>query len=1348
MPQVLLKSEPKQVGGDGSQTPSTHATLTLETYARNAKMAEVQPSKFWEIKLGWTEFLNGQWSPQYVSNASLKIESDPFNRLPSVASFRFTAGERPLDSQELNAKSSNNEILVIDVAKAQASGKPPSLAASLTHLGRFELRGTQIVVADDKRSVITNAALATCFNKITYTTTRKTIDDVKSDMAVVTQGEGPLLAFCPEVSSDMKDVNSQQITWTLAYNRMQYQKTVGLVVERTTASRVESYFGYPALDGNFTMKADQRSTTAVQRLAHDVAQPLMEQATSTDDIQALYRVLVSLPEEMREDAFGSLGGDMWHELGTPYSIYNWELGFHIFLLLVERLAATQQYDLALQVASVVFDIRGAPEPSNPSSGLFIKPPVDASASNTGGDTNVKPKGPFNRPPGHAPASDTGGNMNVKPNSADPTVKRTKPTLTDCWRFPPFKSAKLRAAGSIRDLLKALTSKTSSDEITQWLNNPFDPDTVARDRPAVYMRRFITKYVEILIAQGDVYFRQESLESMPMAVQKYIEASHLFGKAPRRMPPPTKASSTKTYAEISNPSTGKGLNAFSGTTVDLELVFPFFVDSVNANDAPHNVKSSGVLGLVPTDYFPVPPNPQVAALRDLIDDRLFKVRNSLDINGNFRQLALFEPALDPGMLVKAVSGGTSITSLYASIADGPMPNYRFALLLQKAFELCAELKAMCDAYLQIKEKRDSEQMSLLRSKQELALQGLTMDMKKMQRDDAQSAVAVLEETRSAHVMRLKYYLALTGETRAAPLPAADSGWSDIEQSIEKPTKDELAMNSQERIEMQKCDEAATLGGLASAIETVSSVLLALPNIEENVEPVGVGATLKFDAGNIGQGMLIAAGVIKNEAQAAIDMASKASRKNRLIQQLQERRFQANMAAHDIINVDKQLESQRLKIKMCELDIQTQEQQTADALATDEFLRTKYTSQSLYAWYDTSLRQTAYNTYLLAMDAAKNAERAFSFERSSTRNAASGSVALSSSYWDDSRDGFLSAQSLYLGLRRLEAAHMRRDSHDFELSKHVSLRNIDPLALLRLQTDGKATFALPEALFDFDFPGHYCRRIKSVSLTIPCIVGPYTGPCCTMKLLENCYRVKQKLDGADYYPTSLQADERFHSDHVPITTIAMSSGQQDDGTFRTGSSGDRYGPFEGAGVISRWSIELPVMRQFDYRSISDVILRLDYTALDGGKIWHDAAISELDKFLANKANFVSTTLVELTRNPNVQSMEDPESLKVTMKDIRSQLPYWARARNASQATIVQASILSTSGQKLTGATLNETQLSASNVQVSGYSVVEVAVAEAYDWEDIKLAVPRATKEQLLGKEQRLWMVLSYVLKAVKS
>ncbi len=69
--------------------------------------------------------------------------------------------------------------------------------------------------------------------------------------------------------------------------------------------------------------------------------------------------------------------------------------------------------------------------------------------------------------------------------------------------------------------------------------------------------------------------------------------------------------------------------------------------------------------------------------------------------------------------------------------------------------------------------------------------------------------------------------------------------------------------------------------------------------------------------------------------------------------------------------------------------------------------------------------------------------------------------------------------------------------------------------------------------------------------------------------------------------------------PIESIATSSGQSDSGLFELNFRDERYLPFEGLGAIGTWQLELPAaFRQFDYDSISDVVLHLRYTASDGG------------------------------------------------------------------------------------------------------------------------------------------------------
>ena len=61
-------------------------------------------------------------------------------------------------------------------------------------------------------------------------------------------------------------------------------------------------------------------------------------------------------------------------------------------------------------------------------------------------------------------------------------------------------------------------------------------------------------------------------------------------------------------------------------------------------------------------------------------------------------------------------------------------------------------------------------------------------------------------------------------------------------------------------------------------------------------------------------------------------------------------------------------------------------------------------------------------------------------------------------------------------------------------------------------------------------------------------------------------------------------------------------------------ERYLPFEGAGVISEWRIELSSpLPQFDYDTITDVVMHLRYTAREGGGVLKQQAMAELQRTL---------------------------------------------------------------------------------------------------------------------------------------
>ena len=891
----------------------------------------------------------------------------------------------------------------------------------------------------------------------------------------------------------------------------------------------------PYVDDTQAAKPTVHQNGSPAEFVHSFAHELLGTlgAGNLDDLFAYYRTKVS----DKGTAFGADKKAKYHELKAPYSLYNWEVGLHAPMALVDKMLSAQQFDQALDMCHYVFD------PAAPG--------VDA---------------------------------------------------TRFWQFPPFKE--IDATNVLEKLFLGLQPNQPDDQINEWRDKPFQPHVVARSRPSAYMKWVAMKYIEILIAYGDHYFRQNTLETVPLAIQCYVLAAHVYGPHGQRIPKRGKIVPQSYNALLDK------WDAFGNAMVELELVFPF------SNQTPLPIgTSNGVVGLAnvfgfaSTLYFCIPDNPQLRALRDTIDDRLFKIRHCQDIDGVVRHLPLFEPPIDPALLVQAAAQGLSLSSVLNDL-NSPMPNYRFYYLLQKALELCSEVRALGNAFLSAKEKGDAEALSQLRARHESSIHNLVMEVKKQQLDEAGKSLEALQQSRKGPVYRLQHYLKLIGED-LGKVPDGNADFSEVPDTIEQPVDESgLKLISYEKLEMDKASEAADWQTGIGVVETLASVFHALPTMTGAGHPLGVGVDVMWGFPNLANATSAVARGLRIEADHLSFKSTSAARKAGFLRQLQDRVQQANVAGYEIKNIDKQILTQQIRINIANQEVTNQQKQIDHAQEVEEFLRNKYTNQDLYSWMESQIRTLYHQAYNLAYDLAKRAEKVFRFERGLTT-----SNFIQYGYWDTAYDGLFSGERLYIGLKQLEAAHQEKRGHDFEISKSISLRQISPMDLIQLKETGICEFSLPEILFDMDYPGHYLRRIKSVSLRIPCILGAHTSLNCTLRLLEHKYRTNAIAKSKSDYPEQTdQTDDRFSTVNIPISSIAVSSMEDENGIFELNFHDERYLPFEGAGTISKWRLELPDrFRQFDYDTITDVIMRLRYTSVDGGDKLKAPAVGSMQDYI---------------------------------------------------------------------------------------------------------------------------------------
>jgi Tc toxin complex TcA C-terminal TcB-binding domain len=273
----------------------------------------------------------------------------------------------------------------------------------------------------------------------------------------------------------------------------------------------------------------------------------------------------------------------------------------------------------------------------------------------------------------------------------------------------------------------------------------------------------------------------------------------------------------------------------------------------------------------------------------------------------------------------------------------------------------------------------------------------------------------------------------------------------------------------------------------------------------------------------------------------------------------------------------------------------------------------------------------------------------------------------------RQGLLAGEKLYLDIKRMEMAYHDLNQREYELTKHMSLLQLNPLALLQLRITGRCTVTIPEELLDLDCPGHYFHRIKSIAVSIPCVVGPYSSLNCTLTQQKSSIRTTALLNSGVYQREGSE-DPRFSDHFGSLQSIVTSMSQNDNGLFETNLHSERYLPFEGSGVISRWQLELPAdpskddPQQFDYDTIADVIIHIRYTAREGGDLLRKGAVKTL-KSLTESAEAAGSVRLFSIRHKFPSEWAKFKSIKIggstPVAELRLNLredfyPFWSRGR----------------------------------------------------------------------------------------
>jgi hypothetical protein len=799
--------------------------------------------------------------------------------------------------------------------------------------------------------------------------------------------------------------------------------------------------------------------------------------------------------------------DIDFEHQGAYSQYNWEIFFHIPLLIATQLSQNQKFEAAQKWFHYIFN------------------PTETEGE--GLDDNEF----FRR----------------------------------FWKIKPFFEAYDNAHTREQIALLLIDSSDSEweNQIKLWQENPFQPHAIARLRISAYMKTVVMKYLDNLIAWGDHLFRRDTIESINEATQLYILAAEILGQKPILVK--GRESEVHTFDELSE----AGIGALSNALVEIEKeIHRCRTNGITSNDG----QSSNLDTLL---YFCIPHNDRLLNYWETVADRLFKIRYCMNIEGVVRQLPLFEPPIEPGLLVKAAAMGVDLSSALDDF-HAPLPHYRFQFMLQKAMEFCQDVKSLGASMLAALEKKDAEKLALLRANHELQLFKSVREIKKRSVKEAEETLEGVQKAKEIAQTRYDYYAS-----------------REFMNTNEKLHQIFMALANQLEITAQLSQSSAT-------------TMYQIPDIFiGGAGAMGSPLQFSFVFGGQKQGASLesfskAMGALASRLNLMGQMFSLMAGYQRRAEEWQ---LQEDMAEKELEQLDKQIVAAQIRLAIAEKDLDNSDLQIENAEEAREFMEDKFTNHKLYNWMVGQISSIYFQSYQMAYDLAKRAEKAYRHELG-----LEDTNFIQFGYWDSLKKGLLAGESLHKDLRRMEMSYLDQNKREYELSKHISLPNLDPIQLIKLRATGSCHIQLPEIIFDLDHPGHYMRRIKSISLTIPCVTGPYTNINGRLTLINS--RIRKNTDTANGYQYRGINDPSFTHINIPARSVAISQGQNDSGVFELNFRDERYLPFEYAGAISNWKLELSGKwvdennghiadwSQFDFDTISDVILHIKYTAREGG------------------------------------------------------------------------------------------------------------------------------------------------------
>ncbi len=438
-----------------------------------------------------------------------------------------------------------------------------------------------------------------------------------------------------------------------------------------------------------------------------------------------------------------------------------------------------------------------------------------------------------------------------------------------------------------------------------------------------------------------------------------------------------------------------------------------------------------------------------------------------------------------------------------------------------------MKSLGSQLLSALEKKDAEELSQIRQLHEKNILKATRNIKKLQLEEAKNGLKSLEHSKKLIEIRLDEY----------------SGREY------KNAREEKAISHTKKSEgFMYAEQGSSL--VSSALSLIPDAFVGFPS---NFAKIVGGDKLSEQAQLLGLSFGIVSSVFRNKATMSLTLGGYDRRQ-------EDWDFQIKTAQEELKQIDKQLLGAEIRIALAEKELDNHDLQMEQSAEIYDYLKYKFTNEKLYGWMSTELSKLSRKAFELANGLAKQAQKAYEKELGVTP------MIIENSNWDGSKKGILAGEKLSLQLTALEDSYLNADTRRFELNKSISLRLLDPQALVNLIQHKYCEISIDKDLFDLDFKGKKLidMKIKTLAVSIPSVTGPFVSTHLKLRYQEE--------------------------------ELITSSGVNDTSVFDGNPSQAKYVPFEYKKIDNdKIVLMLPEESEFDISTISDVVLNFNYTAV---------------------------------------------------------------------------------------------------------------------------------------------------------